>query len=58
MGIQSQNESRIQFICDVENNFKIELTDLSLWFIREYLIYNEDGLKNMSVSNYINELLF
>ncbi|ORX46401.1 hypothetical protein BCR36DRAFT_585219 [Piromyces finnis] len=49
LGIQSQNESRIQFICDIENNLKIELTDFSLWLIREYLIYNEDGLKNMNL---------
>ena len=45
-----QNESEIQFLCDVENNFKIALAELSLWFIRDYLIYNEDGLKNMGVN--------
>ena len=50
IGIPIQNESGVQFIYDVESNFKISSSDLCLWLIREYLIYNEDGLKNMGVS--------
>jgi len=59
IGIPIQNESGAQFICDVENNFKISSSDICLWLIREYLIYNEDGLKNMGVKyQFINIYIF